>query len=442
MQTLERYIQDKYKNNTFWFEEEVQQGYHLQRISNVINNKEYLSGKHKILKRMDSQWKGEEFITTKLIIQEAKTILNFHSTYLLGKPVSLNGSGDMVKEFTKVYRKGKYNRIDYKILDNVLKFGDCFEYIYVEGNKIKSKIIKSEDSYPIYSEDTGDYIGFIEHWTSCSNNVNYYNIYYPDRVECWNNEGGELQKTNEYINISGLPIHYKNFNDLDDRFGRSELEDIKPILDQIEDILSKMTDAVYTLSLNPIPVSVGQRIEATIPSEAVGYMINLDAGSFDFVNATMDYQTIKLLLDVLHKKLETVASIPSVAMGNTNVANVSEVSLSMLYSLSSVKAMMNEQWLRDGFEDRWEVIRKLLEMQGITFNDDDYVDVEFNYSKPVNSEELLNNLKTQWEMGAISLQTIIEKSNLTQDVQAELERLEKQRAKGTLKQDTLNKGIE
>ncbi|WP_096634874.1 phage portal protein [Clostridium cochlearium] len=436
MQTLERYVQDKYANNLFWFEEEVEQGHHLQRISNVLNNKEYLSGKHKILKRMDSQWKGEEFITTKLIIQEAKTILNFHSTYLLGKPVSLNGSSNMVKEFTKVYRKGKYNRTDYKILDNVLKFGDCFEYIYVEGNKIKSKIIKSEDSYPVYSENDGSYIGFIEHWTSCSNNVSYYNIYSFDKVECWNNEGGELQKVNEYINISGLPIHYKNFNDLDDKFGRSELEDIKPILDQIEDILSKMTDAVYTLSLNPLGVSVGQRIEGTIPAEAVGYSLSLDAGSFDFVNATMDYSTIKLLLDTLHKKLETVASIPSVAMGNTNVANVSEVSLSMLYSLSSVKAMMNEQWLRDGFEDRWEVIRKLLEMQGVVFDSDDYIDVEFNYSKPVNSEELLNNLKTQWEMGAISLQTIIEKSNLTQDVQAELQRLEN---KGVLKQDN---GIE
>ncbi|KHO38930.1 portal protein [Clostridium tetani] len=428
MQTLEKYIQDKYANNIFWFEEEVQQGYHLQRISNVLNNKKYLNGKHKILKREDSKWKGEEFITTKLVLQEAKTILNFHATYLLGKPISLNGSSDMVKEFTKVYRKGKYNRTDYKILDNVLKFGDTFEYIYIEGDRIKSKIIKSEDSYPVYSEDTGEYIGFIEHWTSCSNNVSYYNIYYPDRVEVWNNEGGELQKVNEYINISGLPIHYKNFND---RFGRSELEDIKPILDQIEDILSKMTDAVYTLSLNPIPVSIGQRIEGTIPSEAVGYSLNLDVGSFSFVNAEMDYNTIKLLLDTLHKKLETVASIPSVATGNTNVANVSEVSLSMLYSLSSVKAMMNEQWLRNGFEDRWEVIRQLLEMQGKKFNDDDYVDVEFNYSKPVNSEELLKNLRNQWEMGAISLQTIIEKSNLTTDVQAELERLEEQGAKST-----------
>ncbi|EKN43056.1 phage portal protein, SPP1 Gp6, partial [Clostridium botulinum CFSAN001627] len=193
----------------------------------------------------------------------------------------------------------------------------------------------------------------------------------------------------EKINISGLPIHYKNFNDSDSNCGRSDLEDIKPILDQIEDILSKMTDAVYTLSLNPIPVSIGQKIEGSIPSDAVGYSINLDAGSFDFINANMDYSTIKLLLDTLHKKLETIAGIPSVAMGNSNVANVSEVSLSMLYSLASVKAMMNEQWLKDGFYERFEKIQKILAMQGIVFSDDDYIDVEFNYSKPINQNELL-----------------------------------------------------
>ncbi|OOO63798.1 hypothetical protein BS638_06415 [Clostridium tepidum] len=62
-------------------------------------------------------------------------------------------------------------------------------------------------------------------------------------------------------------------------------------------------------------------------------------------------------------------------------------------------------------------------MQGIVFNDDDYIDVEFNYSKPINQNELLQNLKTQWEMGAISLQTIIEKSEITQDVTQELARL-------------------
>lgn len=426
MQTIENYINDKYDGSITWFEKEVQEGYHIQRISDVINNKNYLSGKHKILNREDGKWKGQEYITTKLVLQEAKTILNFHNTFLLGKPISLNGSDDIVKIYNDIYRKGRYNKIDFDILNNVLKYGDVFEYIYVDNGVIKSKLINPEDGYPIYSEDDCSYIGFIEHWTNNSNKVSYYNVYYQDHVEMWNNEGGELQKTSEYINITGLPIHYKNYNDMDNTCGVSELEDIKPILDQIEDILSKMTDAVYTLSLNPLPVSIGQRIEGTIPSDCVGYSLNLDAGEFKFVNANMDYSTIKLLLDTLHKKLETIAGIPSVAMGNGNVANVSEVSLSMLYSLAQVKAMLNEQWLREGFENRWEVFKRILEMKNIHFNDEEYIGCEFNYSRPINQEELLNNLHKQWEMGAISLQTIIEKSNLTTDVSQELERIQKE----------------
>ncbi|EPY6467476.1 phage portal protein [Clostridium sporogenes] len=425
MQTIENYIQDRYDNNTYWFEEEVKQGEHIHRISSVINNKSYLDGQHKILNREDAKWKGKEFVTTKLVLQEAKTILNFHSTYLLGKPISLKGSENMVEQYNKVYRKGRYSRTDFNILDSVSKYGDIYEYVYIDNKTIKSKLINAEDGYPIYSEDTGEYICFIEHYTTNSNKVSYYNIYYKDRVECWSNEGSELHLIDEKINLTGLPIHYKNFNDSDSNCGRSDLEDIKPILDQIEDILSKMTDAVYTLSLNPIGVAIGQRVvdKEGIPADAVGYSINIDAGSFDFINANMDYSTIKLLLDTLHKKLETIAGIPSVAMGNSNVANVSEVSLSMLYSLASVKAMMNEQWLRDGFYERFEKIQKILAMQGIVFNDDDYIDVEFNYSKPINQNELLQNFKTQWEMGAISLQTIIEKSEITQDVTQELARL-------------------
>ncbi|EET84787.1 phage portal protein, SPP1 [Clostridium carboxidivorans P7] len=400
MQTLEQYIKDKYNNVEDWFVQEVQQPYNFNRISKILGNREYLKGIHKILQRENSKWKGEVFNTTKLILQEAKTILNFHDTYLLGKKVSITGSDNIVATFNNIYRKGKYSKIDFNILRKVNRFGDIFEYVYIDNKTIKSKLINSEDSYPIFSEDTGEYIGFIEYYTMDSNKVSYYNVYFSDHVECYSNESGDLQLINEYSNLSGLPIHYHNFNDYDDNCGLSELEDIKPILDQLEDILSKMTDSVYTLSLNPIAVTLGgQRVDATIPSDAVGYMINLDVGEFKFVNATMDYSTIKLLLDTLHKKLETIAAIPSVALGNSNVANVSEVSLSMLYSLASVKAMINEQWLHEGFETRWEIIRKLLALQGIVFSEDEFIDCEFNYSRPINNEEQLNNIKTQFDMG-------------------------------------------
>ncbi len=112
--------------------------------------------------------------------------------------------------------------------------------------------------------------------------------------------------------------------------------------------------------------------------------------------------------------------MPSILGGNGNIANVSEVSLKMLYSLADVYAMLNEKVLRRGFNERFNIIRRLIGEE----DRKQYVNVTFNYSRPQNASELLDNMKKQFDMNAISLQTIIEKSPLTDDVVMELKRLE------------------
>lgn len=430
------YVLFNYDNSANWFEEEVKQGYHIQRISNVIKNKDYLMGKHNILQRENSLYKGQEFKTTKLILQTAKTILNFHNTYLFGKPLTITGTEAMVDKYNWIYYNGSYNNLDYKIIDKINKYGDCGEYVYVINGVIKSHIIKPEDFYPVYDADY-NYIACIESWTDAGNNISYYTVYYADRVEMWNNNGGNFTMADSKVNVSGLPIHYHNANEYDDSFGRSEIEDIKPILDCIEDLLSKFNDGIYINSLNPLPVSIGQRIEGNISADAVGYVLNMeDNADFKYVSAMLDYQSIKLLYDSLRKELLDIACMPSVAMGNTNVANVSEVSLKLMYQLADVKAMINEKFVREGLFRRFEIFKRLLNKMGIEFSDKDYVDIEFNYSRPVNTKDILDNLKVQNDMGAISKQSIVEKSPLTNDVTQELERLSKETKSGKKVDDT------
>jgi len=148
---IKEYIQMNYDNNAYWFEEEVKQGHHIQRISNVLRNKDYLMGKHKILQREDSVYKGKEYKTTKLILQTAKTIINFHNTYLLGKPITLAGSEPMVEKYDWIYYRGNYNNVDYAIIDKINKYGDVGEYVYLDNGVIKSHLIKPEDFYPVYN---------------------------------------------------------------------------------------------------------------------------------------------------------------------------------------------------------------------------------------------------------------------------------------------------
>lgn len=417
MNEIDIYIQNVYSNNPLWFIDEVKKSINSARISRVWELKEYLSGRHKVLNRQDIKYQEKEYKVKKLILNNAKSILNFHSTYLTGKPISLTGEESVVKELESVYKFGGFDEIDFKLTNNICRYGDGFEYVYRENGIIKSKIIAPEDSYPVFN-DNGNYIAFIEYWTNIEN-ISYWNIYYKDRVEEWSDYGSEVHKINEFNNESGLPIHYYFSSDEDNRFGEGLLNDIIPILDELEDLLSKMGDSIYTLSLNPLLLTTGQAIEGTVNSDGVGYNVALEVGSdMNYVSANMDYNTINLYLNQLQNNLNVCAYMPSILGGNTNIANVSEVSLKLLYQLADVYAMITEKAMRKGLMDRFRIIKDMLDI-----NQNKYVGVTFNYARPQNANELLENIQKQFEMGAISKRSIIEKSPLTVDVDMEISRL-------------------
>ena len=421
MDRLSYYIEKQYGNNPRWFEEEVIQGNHAKRINDVINNRDYLAGRHKVLLRQDSQYKGKTLVVNKTVLQYAKTVIRFHDTYLLGKPVQLSCNDEnTLKTFCDIYKLGQYDSVDYQIIDRVNKFGDAYEAIYVDNGVIKSKVLDNACSYPVY-DDMGNYIAFIEHWTDAYTAISFWNVYYPNYVEHWDNEGGELRLVSTDSSV-GLPIHYHNFNDEDYNFGVSLLNDIRPIMDDLEDIISKMGDSIYVNTLNPMPVAIGQRIESSIPADATGYVLNLDVGDFKYASCSMDYNTIKLYLDNLKQFLNDVACMPSVLGSSTNIANISEVSMKILLMMASVYADENKKWLNIGFKERFRMFQKILNMQGIKVDSD--VDVIYNVSMPVASTEMIANLKALQEMGAISRETIMEKTEYITDVDVEKKRLQ------------------
>lgn len=421
MDRLSYYIEKQYGNNPRWFQEEVIQGNHAKRINDVINNRDYLAGRHKVLLRQDSQYKGKTLIVRKTILNYAKTVIRFHNTYLLGKPVQLSCKDEnTANTFADIYRLGHYDTVDYQIIDRVNKFGDAYEAIYVDNGVIRSKVLDNACSYPVY-DDIGEYISFIEHWTDAYTAIAYWDVYYPNYVEHWNNEDGveHLVSTERSV---GLPIHYHNFNDEDYNFGLSMLVDIKPIMDDLEDIMSKLGDAIYVNTLNPMPVATGQRIESSIPADATGYVLNLDVGDFKYANCNIDYNTIKLYLDNMKQFLNDVSNIPSVLGSNTNIANISTVSMQILLMMANLNADETKKWLNLGFKERFKRFQKILSMQGISAESD--VDVIYNVSMPVASTEMVANLKALQEMGAISRETIMEKSEIITDVDVEKKRLE------------------
>ncbi len=410
--------------NKMWFETEIDKIRYADRIRRVKKIDSYLAREHKVLERPDFQFKGHTYETAKIVLQTLKSIVKFYSSFICGEPVSITGDKEFVSALNKIYRKGDYIEADLKIARDLISYADAFEYVYLdENNKIRSKIIKNTDAYPLYDAE-GKYYCFVENWTDSDTRLSYSNVYYPDRVEIY--KGRELVDTKE--NLTGLPIWYSSLDKTKyDNFGDPFLLDLIPIMDSVENLLSKLDDAVTTLSMNPFGVVSGQRIKSEIPKDIVGVTLNLeDGGSFNYANATMDKDSIKLELDYLIQQFYAVACVPSSILGQSNVANVSETSITMLYQQTS---NFNRQFITEmtkGFMQRMEYIRKLMEIQGQTVTDEvfDSINFLFNVSKPVDNEANMNNMKIQYDCGAISKQTIIDKSPYTTDTALELQRLQ------------------
>lgn len=423
MNKLETYIREKYDNQSDWFVQFVGEVQNQQRVMNVLDKKEYLNGTHKILKRESYKYNGKEFNPRKIVLQYAKTLLNFQKAYLLQNPLTYTGNEKAVTEFQKVNRKGKYDRLNIKVLDKVLKYGMVAEYVYIENGVIKSKLIDASEGYPVYDHEN-HLIAFVEAYMV--DGIEYFIVYEELSVSKYNNSGGELRLTERYANLSGLPIVYHNENELSDTEGRSELDDWIAILDNMEDLISKYTDSFYKF-MNPIPVAIGQQLKGEgLPTNVIGGGVTLDDGSdFKLVSNGLDFKSFETIYKTLLQSLLDISQTPAVSLNKTDISNLSEVSIKLLFQLANIKASINELYMREGIEQRFDKIRTLLEYKGIKITDDEFesLDMVFQYATPANDKEIIENLKALRDMGAISLEGVLEDSPYTTDVQFELNRI-------------------
>lgn len=413
-----------------WFVSEIKKTRYVDRINRITEIDDYLRRNHKVLQIPSFEFKEHTFEPTRLVLQTLRSIIKFHSSYICGSPVSITGDKEFVSYLNNVYKKGGYTKTDLELTKELITYGDAFEYVFLdEKGHIRSKIIRNKDSYPLY-DSYGEYKYFVEYWKDEDTREDHYIVYYPEKVEIYKNS--KLIDTKS--NLTGLPIWYSAMDKAKyDKFGDPFPLDLMGIMDTIEELLSKLDTAVQTLSLNPLGIVSGQRIESSIPTNIAGAMMNLDDGAtFNWANAQMDRESIKLELDYVIQQFYAIACVPASIMGQSNVANVSETSITMLYQQTDNFARQYISALTEGFEKRLEYIRKLMEYDNQNVSDEVYdsINFSFNVARPVDNAADMENMQIQYNCGAISKQTIIDKSPYTTDTALELRRIEdEQKAK-------------
>lgn len=421
---LEEYIEVVHNGNQLWFLEEVKDYASQKRTLDTIRIKKYLSGEHKVTQKVVENYNGKPYEQRVVMLQYGKLIVNLESSHLLKNPLTLIGKDNIITEMNKVYKKGKYNNTDFTLLANLIKYGNAYEYVYVEDNVIKSKVINTENSYPIYN-DENVMIAFVEYYETL--NAQWYVVYTKDKVSKYSNVGKEdMRLVKESKNLSGLPIHYHNIDELNYSYGKSDLHDFMNIIDSMEDLLSKFSDSFYKFH-NPIPVVIGQQLKGDgLNQNVVGGGLVLDDNSdFKLVSNQLNHDAFETIYKTLKQELINIASVPSVSLNATDVSNLSETSMKILYQLADIKAGINEQYLRSGLEQRFEKIIALLERNGKNFSEEDEnsLDIVFHYARPVNETDVIDNLVKLSEIHAISKESLLDIAPYITNSKTELERI-------------------
>ena len=411
-----------------YFKNQIGSSEHTYRQGKVNIIQKHLLREHSVKQRLMNTYnfKGKVFTPAAIVLQGIKSVINFHTAYLVGNPVTITGTPKAVELLNKYYRNGIYSKVDWQILNDLMTYGNAFEYVYLDENQnIKSKVFRNQDSYPIY-DDNLNYCYFVEYWNNKQGGDEHFTIYYQTHVDTYFNNRLIESKTN----YTGLPIHYTTMDKAEyDQFGDSMMLDLIPIQDKIEGLLSKLDDAITTLSLNPVGVVTGAKITESdmVDSNVSGAVLNLEEGNtFTYISAEMDYRCIKYELDQLYQQFNLVGGVPSSILGQNNIANVSENSMSMVYQLTENRGKQNMNSLVEGFRERWERMRRLMNLTNNPISDEDFdsLNVSFNISKPIDTKQNMENMKMQYEMGALSKRTIMELSPYTTDSAQELQRLE------------------
>lgn len=383
--------------------------------SNKISN--YLHGQHAILNKKDIDIKnGEVFHTSKTVLQSAKSVPVFHTNYLVGNPISLtSGDKEKVNLLQSIWKRGRFDNLLYNAVKAIMEYGNAYFYLYKEGGIIKGKLINNTCAYPQYIK--GEYVEFIERYYDLISNIEFETLYTKTEVKEY--ENGILKNT--YKNVSGLPIHMTS-NDLDKSniFGIGIIELLIPVMDSIEMLLNKAIDAVYTMSLAPLSVLKGQQIiNESIDNDAVGVVLSIeDTADFSYCTANLDHASIQLILSQLLQQYYQIACIPN-ALYNGTISNVSETSLQILYSDCD---SLSKKVQCSVSESVYQMLENIGKMVSVDFMD---INVSFNISKPIDYNNLIDNLVKLNQMNAVSLETILRVSPYTNDVSEELKRLNK-----------------
>lgn len=404
----------------------------LQKIINKFNIEvrpklqkwvNYYDGKHAILNKSYADVSKE---CNHIVTNYCKIITDTYSGYICGKPVSYS-SNDDIEDIQEAINYNDSAAEDIAFCSNALIHGVAFELYWLDKNaQVRYAQVNPLNAFAIYSNTLDCDLLYFVRWyeaDSFDDSENYYlEVYSTDSVKIYKmlGMGGALEFVKEEAHYFGdVPVSVFTINDNEENIFNSviTLNDAYNELQSSEiDDYSAWVDAYLVLKGMDADTedikSMKENRVLILPIDAAAEWLTKNANDTQIVN----------MLDNIKKNIFKVTACPDMA-DETFLAQSGTALAYKLVGFENVAAGIVARF-KKALQRRIEIICNVLNLKA---SEAVWRDININFIRnlPINITEtiqLVNSLK-----GTVSDKTLLAQLPFINDIEAELEALQKQK---------------
>lgn len=386
---------------------------------------DYYEGKHDILRYTK---KDRTAPNNRIVNNMAKYITDTAVGYFIGQPVVYSSQDtaflDAVQE---IYEYNDEQDENAEIAKKASIGGNCMELLYLdEDAKIRFVPISPSDCILIYETGRTEPMAAIRTIHSCDKDKNYIKkVEFWTSQECWyfkSINGGTL-------NLLDVQEHYwqdvpvVEYINNEERLG--DFEGVISIIDAYNRVQSntanffQYNDEAILKILKMGAVTTGDIAEM----KEKGAIILEDGGDIQWLIKEVSDTGLENYKKRLREDMHLFSSVPNLNDENFG-GNLSGVAVSYkLWGLEQICAIKERKFKR-GLQRRLELITNILNIQGAHFDYRD-IDIQFRRNKPQNLLEIAQIITML--ANDLSRETRLQMLPVVDDVQGELEKLEKEK---------------
>lgn len=399
--------------------------FHLNNEIKLCKYKDYFDGKQKILSK---SYSDPSKPCNKTVINYCKNIVDSYCGYIASPGCINYSSKDDIEELLNILRYNDYQSQDSNLLLDALVYGVSAELMYLDAlGQVRFKSIDPRTCFGIYDDSlSNDLLYFVRFYRASewdNSNKYFVDVYSDYDVKHYYMFGlnGQLVYTGEekhYFSQCPANIFY-----LPDE--KSIFDCILTQQDSINELLSAEIDD-YSAFCDAYMVIKGAELDPdSIAEMKVNRVLEVP------VDATVEYLTkqgndtqTENILKRLHDSIYRTAQCPDFS-SETFIGGVSS-GIAIRYRLTGMetRAGIIEAEMKKALQRRIEIICGIASLR---YGEEMFRDIQITFQRNIPEDETaiinrINSLK-----GLISDKTLLSQLDFIEDVDAELEAIEKQK---------------